>query len=134
MVHSMHFLITFLLFFFLSFKTSAFPLFYHLQVVSLQLPAIEVISKLPTFDLDRKRPSINVLVICPTRELALQAAAEANKLLKYHPSIGVQAVIGGTRLTQEQRHMQANPCQVKFVMLAGKCECISVIAYWRCLC
>lgn len=82
------------------------------KTVAFLLPAIEVISKLPTFDLDRKRPSINVLVICPTRELALQAAAEANKLLKYHPSIGVQAVIGGTRLTQEQRHMQANPCQI----------------------
>ncbi|KAG6531792.1 hypothetical protein ZIOFF_005616 [Zingiber officinale] len=82
------------------------------KTVAFLLPAIEVISKLPTFDLDRKRPSINVLVICPTRELALQAAAEADKLLKYHPSIGVQAVIGGTRLTQEQRRMQANPCQI----------------------
>lgn len=61
-----------------------------------------------------------MLVICPTRELALQAAAEANKLLKYHPSIGVQAVIGGTRLTQEQRHMQANPCQVKFLICLGR--------------
>lgn len=61
-----------------------------------------------------KRPPINVLVICPTRELACQAAAEAEKLLKYHPSIGVQAVIGGTRITLEQKRMQANPCQVSF--------------------
>lgn len=86
----------------------------------MQLPAIEVISKLPHLERDKKRPLINVLVICPTRELALQAAAEANKLLKYHPSIGVQAVIGGTRLTQEQRHMQANPCQVKFLICLGQ--------------
>jgi hypothetical protein len=39
-------------------------------------------------------------------------AAEARKLLKYHRSLGVQVVIGGTRLPQEQRSMQANPCQV----------------------
>ncbi|CAL9107249.1 unnamed protein product [Musa textilis] len=82
------------------------------KTVAFLLPAIEVISRLPPVSHDKKRPSINVLVICPTRELALQAAAEANKLLKYHPSIGVQAVIGGTRLTQEQRHLQANPCQI----------------------
>ncbi|KAI9081132.1 hypothetical protein K1719_036891 [Acacia pycnantha] len=37
---------------------------------------------------------------------------EATKLLKYHPSIGVQAVIGGTRLAMEQKRMQANPCQI----------------------
>lgn len=80
--------------------------------VCFQLPAIETISKLPLGDRDQKRPLINVLVVCPTRELASQAAAEANKLLKFHPSIGVQVVIGGTRLTLEQKRMQANPCQV----------------------
>lgn len=53
-----------------------------------------------------------VLVICPTRELANQVAAEANKLLKYHPSIGVQVVIGGTSLELEQRRIQTKPCQV----------------------
>ena len=48
----------------------------------------------------------------PTRELANQVASEARKLLKYHRSLGVQVVIGGIRLPQEQRSMQANPCQV----------------------
>lgn len=68
--------------------------------------------KSPAVTRDQKRPPIHVLVICPTRELASQAASEANKLLKYHPSIGVQVVIGGTRLALEQKRMQANPCQV----------------------
>lgn len=77
-----------------------------------QLPAIEIISKLPPVDRDQKRPPINVLVICPTRELADQGAQEATKLLKFHPSIGVQVVIGGTRLALEQKRMQVNPCQV----------------------
>ncbi|KAJ8621714.1 hypothetical protein MRB53_030243 [Persea americana] len=82
------------------------------KTVAFLLPAIEAIAKLHHPDRFEKRPPINVLVICPTRELACQAAAEADKLLKYHPSIGVQAVIGGTRLTLEQKRMQANPCQI----------------------
>lgn len=81
-------------------------------VLNFQLPAIEIVVKSATMDRDQKRPPIIVLVICPTRELASQAAAEANKLLKYHPSIGVQVVIGGIRLALEQKRMQANPCQV----------------------
>lgn len=87
-----------------------------------QLPSIEVVVKSPPVALNQKRPPIIVLVICPTRELASQAAAEANTLLKYHPSTGVQVVIGGTRLALEQKRMQANPCQVSFSLLD---KCIS---------
>ncbi|KAJ6839684.1 DEAD-box ATP-dependent RNA helicase 31-like [Iris pallida] len=82
------------------------------KTVAFLLPAIEIVSKLPPVDRDQKRPPINVLVICPTRELADQAATEASTLLKFHPSIGVQVVIGGTRLALEQKRMQANPCQI----------------------
>lgn len=91
----------------------------HLQWNSscFQLPAIEVVVKLPPPDRDQKRPPINVLIVCPTRELANQAAAEANTLLRYHPSIGVQAIMGGTRIAVEQKRMQANPCQVGFFFL-----------------
>lgn len=81
----------------------------------LQLPSIEIVSKLPPVDRDVKRPPIHVLVICPTRELAIQAASEAKNLLKYHPSIGAQVVIGGTRLALEQKNLQANPCQVSLL-------------------
>ncbi|KAF8696929.1 hypothetical protein HU200_036573 [Digitaria exilis] len=76
------------------------------KTVGFLLPAIEVLSALP------RSTSINLLVMCPTRELANQVAAEARKLLKYHRSLGVQVVIGRTRLPQEQRSMQANPCQI----------------------
>ncbi|KAJ3704129.1 hypothetical protein LUZ61_007834 [Rhynchospora tenuis] len=82
------------------------------KTVAFLLPAIEVLSKLPSSNLGNKVSPINVLVLCPTRELANQAATEAKKLLKYHRSVGAQVVIGGTRLTQEQRNMQANPCQI----------------------
>ncbi|GMI98455.1 PIGMENT DEFECTIVE 340 [Hibiscus trionum] len=82
------------------------------KTVAFLLPSIEIVSKLPPVDRDVKRPPIHVLVICPTRELASQAASEAKTLLKYHPSIGVQVVIGGTRLALEQKNLQANPCQI----------------------
>ncbi|KAL6952829.1 RNA helicase [Sarracenia purpurea var. burkii] len=82
------------------------------KTVAFLLPSIEVVVKSPPAGRDQKQPPILVLVICPTRELAGQAAAEANSLLKYHPSIGVQVVIGGTRLALEQKRMQANPCQI----------------------
>uniref|UniRef100_A0A0E0LC65 protein-serine/threonine phosphatase n=1 Tax=Oryza punctata TaxID=4537 RepID=A0A0E0LC65_ORYPU len=82
------------------------------KTVAFLLPAIEVVSKLPPIDRDQKRTPISVVVVCPTRELADQAAAEANKLLKFHPSIGVQLVIGGTRMALEQKRMHTNPCQI----------------------
>ncbi|KAL4316485.1 hypothetical protein AHAS_Ahas15G0289800 [Arachis hypogaea] len=77
-----------------------------------QLPSIEVVTNSPPTERDHRRPPIHVLVICPTRELASQAATEAVELLKYHPTIGVQIVIAGTRLALEQKRMQANPCQI----------------------
>ncbi|KZV21895.1 DEAD-box ATP-dependent RNA helicase 31-like [Dorcoceras hygrometricum] len=82
------------------------------KTVAFLLPAIEIVLQSPPITRDQKQPPIFVLIICPTRELASQAAAEANTLLKYHPSIGVQVVIGGTRLALEQKRMQTNPCQI----------------------
>ncbi|KAF3564368.1 hypothetical protein DY000_02019453 [Brassica cretica] len=75
------------------------------------LPSIEAVIKSPPVSRDNRHPPIIVLVVCPTRELACQAAAEANILLKYHSSIGVEVVIGGTKLPAEQRRMQKHPCQ-----------------------
>lgn len=82
------------------------------KTIAFLLPSIEVILKSPPISRDEKRPPIIVLVIVPTRELAAQAAAEAGTLLKYHAHIGVQVVIGGTKLPQEQKRLQANPCQM----------------------
>ncbi|XP_037413220.1 DEAD-box ATP-dependent RNA helicase 26-like isoform X2 [Triticum dicoccoides] len=76
------------------------------KTVAFLLPAIELLSTLPL------STSINLLVMLPTRELAYQVAVEARKLLKYHSSLGVQVVIGGTKLSQEQRSMRSTPCQI----------------------
>ncbi|KAJ1690910.1 hypothetical protein LUZ63_015065 [Rhynchospora breviuscula] len=82
------------------------------KTVAFLLPAIELVAGLPPVDRDERTPPINVLVVCPTRELADQAAQEATKLVKYHTSIGVQLVMGGTRLALEQKRMQRKPCQI----------------------
>ncbi|GAU42362.1 hypothetical protein TSUD_350280, partial [Trifolium subterraneum] len=82
------------------------------KTVAFLLPSIEAVVKSPPSDRNQLRKPILVLIICPTRELACQAAAEAAKLLKYHPTIGAQAVIGGTNLSVEQKRIQKNPCQI----------------------
>lgn len=57
-------------------------------------------------------PPIFVLILCPTRELASQIAAEANVLLKYHDGIGVQTLVGGTRFKDDQKRLESSPSQV----------------------
>jgi len=69
---------------------------------------------LPPVDSDRNGSPIYVLVICPTRELANQVATVATTLAKYHCSVNVQVVTGGTKMTAEQKRMQTNPLQVEF--------------------
>ncbi|KAL2468858.1 DEAD-box ATP-dependent RNA helicase 31-like [Forsythia ovata] len=82
------------------------------KTVAFLLPAIEAIVKSPPIAHDQKHSPILVLILCPTRELASQVAAEASKLLKYHPSIAAQVVIGGIKVAQEQTRMRKNPFQI----------------------
>ncbi|KAF8046915.1 hypothetical protein N665_3339s0004 [Sinapis alba] len=82
------------------------------KTVAFLLPSIEAVIKSPPVIGDNRKHPIIVLVVCPTRELACQAASEAKILLKYHSSIGVDVVIGGTKLRSEQRRMQKHPCRI----------------------
>jgi hypothetical protein len=50
---------------------------------------------------------VGVLVISPTRELALQIHDEAKTLLTFAPALRVQAVIGGTNMNGEKGRMTA---------------------------
>lgn len=56
-------------------------------------------------------PPIYVLILCPTRELASQVAAEANVLLKYHDGLGVQMLVGGTRFKDDLKRLESDSCQ-----------------------
>lgn len=58
-----------------------------------------------------------VLILCPTRELASQIAAETNVLLRYHDGIGMQTLVGGTRFKEDQKRLESNPCQVCTLVL-----------------
>lgn len=77
-----------------------------------QLPAIETVLKAATSKRAQRVLPIYVLILCPTRELASQLAAEANVMLKYHDGIGIQTLIGGTRFKVDQKRLESDPCQV----------------------
>ncbi|KAJ1281708.1 hypothetical protein BS78_04G326500 [Paspalum vaginatum] len=76
------------------------------------LPAIESVLNAMKINTNHRVSPIFALVICPTRELAIQLTAEANVLLKYHTGIGVQSLIGGTRFKLDQRRLESEPCQI----------------------
>lgn len=79
-------------------------------LVCVQLPAIESILKAQKTQM-RTSP-VYVVVICPTRELASQVAAEAKMLTTFQRGLGVQVVIGGTNMASETKRLENQPCQV----------------------
>ncbi|XP_025015532.2 probable DEAD-box ATP-dependent RNA helicase 48 [Ricinus communis] len=76
------------------------------------LPAIEAVLKAKSSNVKPRVSPIYVLILCPTRELASQIAAEANAMLKYHDGISVQTLVGGTRFKDDQKRLEMNPCQI----------------------
>ncbi|KAK7358642.1 hypothetical protein VNO77_00580 [Canavalia gladiata] len=76
------------------------------------LPAIETVLKAMSSNTSPRVPPILVLILCPTRELASQIAAEAKVLLKYHDGIGVQTLVGGVRFKVDQKRLELDPCQI----------------------
>ncbi|BAF10498.1 dEAD-box ATP-dependent RNA helicase 48 [Oryza sativa Japonica Group] len=76
------------------------------------LPAIESVLNAMKSHTNHRVSPIFSLILCPTRELAIQLTAEANVLLKYHQGIGVQSLIGGTRFKLDQRRLESDPCQI----------------------
>ncbi|KAF3647117.1 DEAD-box ATP-dependent RNA helicase 48 [Capsicum annuum] len=82
------------------------------KTAAFLLPAIETVLKASSKKSGQRVPPIDVLILCPTRELASQIAAEANVLLKYHEGIGVQTLVGGTRFKEDQKRLECNPCQI----------------------
>ncbi|XP_075640019.1 putative DEAD-box ATP-dependent RNA helicase 48 isoform X2 [Castanea sativa] len=76
------------------------------------LPAIETVLKASSNTTIQRVPPIYVLILCPTRELASQLAAEANAMLKYHDGVCVQTLVGGTRFKDDQKRLESDPCQI----------------------
>lgn len=55
---------------------------------------------------------VRALVISPSRELAVQTSNEASKLAKFHTTIDVQMVIGGTDPGAERRRLQSQNADI----------------------
>ncbi|KAK4801191.1 hypothetical protein SAY86_021678 [Trapa natans] len=81
------------------------------KTIAFLLPAIETVLK-ASANTNQRVPSVDVLILCPTRELASQLVAEAKALLKYHEGIGVQTLVGGTRFKVDQKRLESDPCQI----------------------
>lgn len=79
------------------------------KTIAFLLPAIEAILKASE---GKARNPVYVLIVCPTRELAQQAAAEAKVLLQFHRGLGAQVVYGGSSIRGEQMNLSKSPCQI----------------------
>ncbi|KAH8934145.1 hypothetical protein BDL97_18G067700 [Sphagnum fallax] len=82
------------------------------KTVAFLLPAIETILKTRGSQGFAGRSPVNVVIICPTRELASQAAKEATMLMTFQKGLGVQVVIGGTNMNSETKRLGSQPCQI----------------------
>lgn len=68
--------------------------------------AIPIIEKL---DLNPVNKSIQALVLCPTRELAIQVHREFEKLTKYFENISVVSVYGGQNIEKQLSALKREP-------------------------
>lgn len=71
------------------------------KTAAFAIPTIEKINK--------KVKGLQVLVICPTRELAMQVASEYKKLVKYDRDIRVISVYGGEQISKQIRLLKDKP-------------------------
>ena len=58
---------------------------------------------------DAQSNRVQSLVICPTRELAVQVIQELKKFAKYLPAIRYAAIYGGQKVTTQLRELKTNP-------------------------
>lgn len=65
------------------------------KTVAFGIPAIELID-----NINHKR-EVQVLILCPTRELAMQACDEMRKLAKYKAGVKAVAIYGGDSMTRQ---------------------------------
>ncbi|MDO8168169.1 DEAD/DEAH box helicase [Candidatus Phytoplasma melaleucae] len=66
--------------------------------------AIPTIAKI-----DPRVKEVQSLILCPTRELALQVFNEINKLLKFYSEIKTAVIYGGESYTQQFQALEAKP-------------------------
>ena len=63
---------------------------------------------IPALDLiDIQDRSVQTLILCPTRELALQVAEEIKKLAKYKRGVRIEAIYGGDSIERQIRSLKS---------------------------
>ena len=65
------------------------------KTAAFAIPALEAI------DTKEDKPTVQVLILCPTRELAQQAGEEIRKLARFLPGIRLVEVYGGTNMERQ---------------------------------
>ncbi|QCR21782.1 DEAD/DEAH box helicase [Pontibacter sp. SGAir0037] len=62
---------------------------------------------IPTIEsIDENDRSVQALILCPTRELAIQVAGEIQKLIKYKPNINIVPIYGGQSYDRQLRALK----------------------------
>ncbi len=69
------------------------------KTAAFGIPALELI--------DIQDRSVQTLVLCPTRELALQVAEEIRKIAKYKRGIRIEAIYGGDSIERQIRSLKS---------------------------
>jgi len=60
-------------------------------------------------NLDMNNRAIQAVILCPTRELAIQVAVEFRKLIKYHPNCSVVSIYGGQPIDRQFQALRKRP-------------------------
>lgn len=71
------------------------------KTCAFAIPAIELV--------DNEDNKVQVLVLCPTRELAVQTTEEFRKLTKYTHGVGCVAIYGGEPIYKQIKDMKRSP-------------------------
>lgn len=89
------------------------------KTLAFLLPSIE---RLLCADLDLFKPgfSIGVIIIAPTRELAIQIADQAEALLTFHNNLSVACMYGGTKLQRDVRMLSGPRLPAVLVATPGR--------------
>ena len=91
------------------------------KTLAFLIPAVEKLMSLGrNYNNSQNINNCGVLIITPTRELALQILEETKNLTRFHGGLRVQAVIGGTNINTERSKMRkANHIPVNIDILIG---------------
>lgn len=69
------------------------------KTAAFGIPALELV--------DIQDRSVQTLILCPTRELALQVAEEIKKLAKYKRGVRIEAIYGGDSIERQIRSLKS---------------------------